>query len=334
MPVMKRSFSELNPYRVGVAGVLALILVTVAALNSGPVIAYFTTTTYHAEFTEAGGLTAGDSVEVSGVTMGTVKSVALVGDNLHVDVTFDVRHGATLASLTGATISSATALGTKELALTSAGDGTLAPGSTIPLARTSSPYDLSQILSTLTTKASQVNANQAAQALDTIAATLKDTPPELRAALSGVRGLSQTIASRDTALTQLMSAASRVTGVLATRAQQVQALIADGDQLLAILQARRAEIGQLLGNITLVATQLKGVATDNQRQLAPALAQLARALTLLHDNAANITATINGLQRYTTSLGEAVGSGPWFYAYVADIVPTNLVPVLPGVFGK
>lgn len=332
MPVLRRNFSEMNPVRVGVTGALAVILLMLAALKSGAVIQHFTTTTYHADFSDAGGLTAGDSVEISGVTMGTVNSVALDGD--HADVTFSVRHGATLAADTGAAISSATVLGTKELALTSAGTGTLAPGATISRSRTSSSYDLSQVLSTLTAKTSAVNAAQAAQAFDTIAATLKNTPPDLRAALAGVRGLSQSISSRDSALTQLLSAASKVTGVLATRTRQVRALITDGDELLATLQARRAEIRQLLGNVTLVADQLKGLAADNQRQLGPALAQLQRVLNLLNDNAANLTASIDGLERYATSLGEAVGSGPWFYAYLADIVPANLVPLLPTLFGK
>lgn len=332
MPVLRRNFSEMNPVSVGVAGALAVLLLMAVALKSGPIIQHFTTTTYHADFSDTGGLATGDSVEVSGVTMGTVKSVALGGD--HAEVTFSVRHGADLAGDTGATISSATVLGTKQLALTSQGTGTLAPGATIPLSRTSSPYDLSRVLATLTTKASAVNAAQAARAFDTIAATLKNTPPDLRAALAGVHGLSQTISSRDAALTRLLSVAHKVTGVLATRTQQVRSLITDGDELLATLQARRAEIRELLGNLTLAADQLKGLADDNRRQLGPALAQLQRVLNLLNDNADNLTATIDGLQRYASSLGEAVGSGPWFYAYVADIAPANLAPMLPTLLGK
>lgn len=332
MPLLKRNFSEFSPVKIAVAGILGLLLISVAALKSGPIIQYFTTTTYQAEFGDAGGLAAGDSVEVSGLTMGTVKSVALDGD--HVRVVFTVRRGATLARDTSAAISSATVLGTKELALTSGGTGVLAPGSVIPASRTSSPYDLTQALSTLTTKASAVNARQVARAFNTIAATLKNTPPDLRAALSGVRGLSETISSRDGQLTQLLSAANNVTGVLASRSQQVRALISDGDQVLSTLYERRSEIRVLLANVTLVTDQLKGLAADNQAQLGPALHQLQGVLNLLNANASNLTMAIDGLQRYAGSLGEAVGSGPWFYAYVANIVPTNLVPVLPTLLGK
>lgn len=329
---LRRNFSERNPLRMGIAGVLGLLLLTMAALNSGAIIQHFTTTTYKANFSDAGGLAPGDAVRVSGVTMGTVNAVTLKGD--YVQVTFSVKHGGHLGAGTGAAISSATLLGTKDLTLQPAGTGSLSPGTTIPLSRTTTPYDLTQVVSTLTTQAGQVNAGQLARAFNTIAGTLKNTPPDLRSALSGVQGLSETIASRDGALTQLTQVADKVTGVLAQRTQQIRALITDGDALLATLYERRAEVRELLANVTQVADQLKGLVADNQRQLGPTLHQLEATLSLLNKNNANLTAAINGLFRYAGSLGEAVGSGPWFYAYVANIAPTNMAPLLPTLLGK
>jgi phospholipid/cholesterol/gamma-HCH transport system substrate-binding protein len=332
MPILKHSFSEMNPVRIGIAGIAGLVAIALLALNSGAIIRHFTTTTYHADFSEAGGLAAGDSVEIAGLTMGTVDAVALQG--AHVEVTFSVRHGGTLGEDTSATISSATVLGTKELALQPSGSGTLPAGATIPLTRTQAPYDLDQILSTLTTKSSAINAGQLAQAFDTIASTLQNSPPALRSALSGVERLSETIASRDGALTQLLSNATTVTGLLAQRSQQIGILITDSNELLNTLYERRAEIHLLLVNVTEVVDQVRGLALDNQAQLGPALNQLQGVLNLLNDNANNITETIDGLQRYSNGLGEIIGSGPWFYAYVANIVPTNLAPLLPSLLGK
>jgi phospholipid/cholesterol/gamma-HCH transport system substrate-binding protein len=329
---MRRNFSELNPVRVAIAGLAGLALLFALALNSGAIIAHFTTATYQADFSDAGGLTPGDNVEVSGVVMGTVSAVTLKGD--YVRVTFNVRHGGHLGAATGATISSATLLGTKDLTLQPSAAGTLAPGSVIPLSRTTSPYDLTQVLSTLASQAGQINAGQLAAALGTIATTLRTAPPGLRSALSGVAGLSRTIASRDGALTQLTQVADNVTGVLAQRIAQVKALITDGNALLATLQERRAEISQLLAAVTAVADQLRGLVSDNQAQLGPALGHLQQTLNLLQRNNANLTAAINGLKRYAGSLGEAIGSGPWFYAYIANIVPTNMVPALPALLGK
>lgn len=332
MPILKRSFSEMNPVKIGIAGIAGVVAIAMLALNSGTIIRDFTTTGYQADFTEAGGLAPGDNVDIAGLTMGTVDSVSLQGS--HVLVTFSVRHGGHLGQGTSATIGSATVLGTKVLDLEPGGSGTLSPGSTIPLSRTTSPYDLNQVLSTLTTQASSINATQVAKAFNTIADTLRNTPPSLRQALRGMQRLSETIASRDSALTQLLSNASTVTGLLAQRSQQIGLLITDSNELLSTLYQRRDEIHQLLVDVTAVVDQVKGLALDNQSQLGPALHQLQGVLNLLNANATNITESIDGLQRYSNGLGEIIGSGPWFYAYVANIVPTNLAPLLPSLLGK
>jgi phospholipid/cholesterol/gamma-HCH transport system substrate-binding protein len=321
----------MNPVRIGIAGIAGLVAIALLALNSGAIIRNFTQTTYHADFADAGGLAPGDSVVVGGLTMGSVQSVALQGD--HVAVTFSVKHGGTLGQDTGASIGTATLLGTKELEVDPAGTGTLASGATIPQSRTQSPYDLDQILSTLTNKASAINAGQVADAFNTIATTLKNSPPELRSALSGVQKLSQTIASRDTELTQLLSSASNVTGLLATRSQQIGILINDGNQLMNTLYERRAEIQELLVNVTAVTDQLKGLSLDNQQKIGPALSQLQGVVNTLNANATNLTKTIDGLGRFSLGLGEIVGSGPWFYAYVANIAPTNLAPSVSSLLG-
>jgi phospholipid/cholesterol/gamma-HCH transport system substrate-binding protein len=170
--------------------------------------------------------------------------------------------------------------------------------------------------------------------MNTISATLQNSPPALRQALSGVQRLSETIASRDNALNQLLGNASTVTGLLAQRSQQIGTLINDGNLLLNTLYERRAEIQEMLINVTAVVDQIKGLAVDNQHQLAPALSQLQTSLNLLNANANNLTQMIAGMKRFATGLGEIVSDGPWFYAYVANIVPTNLAPYLPSLLGK
>jgi phospholipid/cholesterol/gamma-HCH transport system substrate-binding protein len=328
---MKRSFGEMNPVRIGIAGIAGLLAIVMLALNSGAIIRHFTQTTYQADFADAGGLAPGNSVVVGGLTMGQVESVALQGNHVH--VTFSISHGGTLGQETGATIGTATLLGTKELEVNPAGTGTLAAGSTIPLDRTQSPYNLDQVLSTLTNKASAINTQQVAQAFNTISTTFQNSPPELRSALSGVERLSQTIASRDNELTSLLSSASNVTGLLATRSQQIGILINDGNQLMQTLYERRAQIQQLLVNVTAVIDQVKGLAVDNQQKIGGALTQLQDTVNLLNQNSGQITKTIQGLQRYSLGLGEIIGSGPWFYAYVANIVPTNLAPQVSQLLG-
>ena len=97
--------------------------------------------TYYAAFTEAGGLKANDEVRIAGVRVGKVDAVDLDGDHVEGRPS---RSTPTRSSArdTGAAIKVKTLLGAMFLALEPAGGGQLEEGSTIPVERTTSPYDV------------------------------------------------------------------------------------------------------------------------------------------------------------------------------------------------
>jgi phospholipid/cholesterol/gamma-HCH transport system substrate-binding protein len=320
-------FSERNKTVVGVSGLVVIAVVLAVALNSGAIYRSLTSHGYRAAFPEAGGLLVGDEVRIGGLTVGKIGSIDLDGD--HVTASFTVDSGARLGALTGAAIKTQTPLGKKFLQVRPSGDGVLEPGSEIPLERTNSPYDVAQVLADLTTTTGQIDTGKLASSLDTVATTFADTPPALRSALDGVQRLSQTVASRDDALRQLLAGANGLSGVLAERSGQLTTLISDGNLLLDELYRRRDAIRRLLIDTTTLVTQLRGVVDDNRERIGPALAELESTLDLLNSNDRNIAQAIHGLGRYAKTLGEAVGSGPFFYAYIANLVPTNLAPMVP-----
>ncbi|HVV08204.1 MCE family protein [Amycolatopsis sp.] len=329
MPVIRLSFREKNPVRLAAVALVVIVALVALALNAGTIYRSVTSTAYVADFSEAGGILSGDEVRIGGLKVGTVTGVELVGS--HVEVDFVTDDGTDLGDGTTAAIGTATPLGKKFLALTSAGTGELRGGSHIPLSRTKPPYDITQALQTLSSTTQQIDTAQLAQSLDTVAQTFQNTPEALRTALQGVSRLSSTIATRDQALRSLLAQANGVTAVLAQRNQQVTTLLTDGNELLQELYQKRDDLHTLLVEVTSVVDQLKGLAQDNQKELTPALDQLSGVLDLLNSNQDNVNKTIANLQVYATSLGEAVAGGPYFYAIVENLVPTNLAPLLPQV---
>ncbi|WP_063836886.1 MCE family protein [Phaeacidiphilus oryzae] len=321
-----KSFQEMNRRRVGLVGLVVLALVVALALESGTIYRDLTSDGYRAQFSEAGNLGKGDDVEVAGVKVGEVTGIGL--DRGHVEVAFTVRHGVHLGAATRAAISTESPLGHKFLGLTSAGGGVLASGGEIPLARTTAPYDIQQVLDDATDTVGRIDTGQLAKAFDTTAQTFQNTPAQTRAALQGVSALSATIATRDQALRRLLARARSVTGILAQRTGNLNALFDDGNLLLDELYQRRQDIQAVLVNATAMVRQLRGLVSDNQRRLGPALDHLDSVVRLLNRNKGNIDAAIDGLRSYATGLGEAVGSGPFFYGYIQDIIPTSGLPVV------
>ena len=130
--------------------------------------------TYYAAFSEAGGLKANDEVRIAGVRVGKVESVELDGD--HVKVTFRVDTSSEFGDADPAAIKVKTLLGAMYLSLEPAGSGQLSAGSEIPIDRTSSPYDVVDAFSGLAKTSEQINTDQLAKSLTTLADLTRNTP--------------------------------------------------------------------------------------------------------------------------------------------------------------
>jgi len=147
-----KPFRERNPVVVGAVSLVVLAMVLVAALRADDLPVIGGGDTYHAMFTEAGGLKVNDEVRIAGVRVGKVDEIALAGDEVR--VSFKVDDAADFGPDTRAAIKVKTILGSMFLALEPAGGGQLDEGATIPAARTSSPRPATTWASGPTTKKS------------------------------------------------------------------------------------------------------------------------------------------------------------------------------------
>ena len=300
----------------GIVGIVVGLAIVVATLQYEKLPFIHSGIAYTANFADAGGLVTGDQVEVAGVNVGKVENIEL--DGTAVLVEFTVSEGIELGDRTTAAIKTNTVLGRKSLFVTPDGSGAIDADDTIPLERTTSPYSLNDALGDLSNTIRDLDTDQLNTTLDTLTAAFKDTPAPLREALDGVTRLSQSINARDESLRELLTKAKGVTQVLADRGEQVNALLVDGNQLLGELDLRRTAISELITNISAVSQQLTGLVADNEAQMKPTLDKLNSVLALLQQNKDNLAQALEGLGPYALALGEQVGSGPYFQAYVSN----------------
>ncbi|MFD5426784.1 MCE family protein [Streptomyces sp. NPDC127084] len=317
-------FRERNPVVIGAVGLTALALLAVAAFNADGLPLIGDGETYSAAFSEAGGLKPGNEVRIAGVKVGKVDEVDLDGD--HVKVVFRVSGGPGFGTRTGAAIRVKTILGAKYLALTPKGSGQLAPGSEIPLNRTTSVYDVVEAFSDLTTTTEKVDTERLATALETISTTFEDSPAEVRASIKGLSKISRTVATRDEALRELLSHANGVSGVLAERSGEFSKLVKDGDALFKEISRRRAAIHALLKSSAALGIQLSGLVQDNRKEIGPALTGLNSVVTMLERNQAGLDRSVRLLAPYVRVFTNTLGNGRWFDSYIQNMVAAPVVP--------
>ncbi len=318
------SFRSFNPVPVGALFIVAVLVALYFAFELQN-LPFIRGRTYTAAFAEAAGLRKGDKVRVAGLDVGQVDQVALEGS--HVRVRFSVHSSSVhLGMETSASIQIFTLLGNKYLALQPAGPGNWPNGREIPIDHTTSPYDVSPAFQDLASTVGSINKTQLADAFNTIAETFKNSPAPLKSTLTGLTQLSNTIASRDNQISELLNHLANVTGVLAQRRTQFVQILQDGDKLLQELDARRQVINQLLTNTSSLAQQLEGLTKDSQATLKPALDHLHNVVSILDNNQKSLDDTITLLYPTTRNLIDVVGSGGWYDASVVNATdPFQLV---------
>ena len=300
--------------RTGFIGVVLVVLVILVGLSPEKLSSWATSIRYQALFEDTGGLAAGNDVTISGIKVGSVSNVALHGRNAV--VTFAVDGTVTLGSDTTAHVRTGTLLGERVLTLESKGNGTMRPMEVIPVSRTASPYSLTEAVSELTTNTAGTDTGSLNQSLDTLSATLDQLAPQLGPTFDGLTRLSQAINDRDDTLGELLKDGADVTKILSDRSQQVNTLILNANYLVAVLSERRRAIVEFLVHTSALSKQLSGVIHDNEQRLAPTLDKLNAVTAILEKNRDNIAKALPGLAKFQTTLGETIGNGPYYQAYV------------------
>jgi phospholipid/cholesterol/gamma-HCH transport system substrate-binding protein len=318
--------SEGSILRLGTVSLVVLLVVMAAAFNLQK-FPGFRGTDYHVQLTDASGLHKGNMVQIAGIRVGRVTQLHIGGNHVTADV--DVK-GATLGDKTQASVQVLNLLGEKYLELTPKGSGTMKGGDTIPVSRTNGSYDIVSTLSELTTTTEAINIPRLSQALTTLGDTVNAASPNIRATFSGLSRISQSIASRDEGIHELLLHADRVTKLLSQRRGDLVTLMKQGDLVFKELILRRRVIHSLLVNANNLAVQLRGLATDNQAQIGDALKQLHTALTFLRAREKQIDTTLTNLGPYASILINIIGTGPWFDAFVPNFASLGTGEFVPG----
>ncbi|OMB96844.1 MCE family protein [Mycobacterium colombiense] len=318
--------------RAGFIGFVLVVLIIVIGLRSQQLVSMATSIRYQALFAEAGGLTAGNDVRVSGVKLGTVSDVALSHGKALVTFTLDAK--VRLGSRTTAHIKTGTVLGARMLAVEPAGSRVMHSSDVIPLSQTSSPYSLTDAVSDFAGNTAETDTGSLNRSLDTLAETIDRVAPRLGSTFDGLSRLSRSLNGRNDSLANLLKSAADVTAVLSARSQQVNTLLLDANDLMGVLKQRRYAVVNLLANTSALAKQLSGLVSDNEKELAPTLKQLNSVTAMLEKNRDNIAKAIVGLAKYQVTQGESVNNGFYYNAFVGNLLPAQaLQPFLDYAFG-
>lgn len=305
------SLERRDPFRVGLVAIavgaaagLAVLLLTFVPFGAH---------TYTAVLAQTAGLRVGEDVEVYGVPQGEVKSIALDGDTVRVRFTVD--KDVDLGNRTTAAVKVATLLGTHYLAVTPAGSGRL---ETIPLARTSVPFNLQDVLEKGSASLQQLDPELLAKALTAASRTLSASGDQIGPALTGIARLSEAVQRRSDQTGALLAAARSVTGQLSASSADIVGLMRQANLVIAEITRRREAIHTLLTETTTLAENLAGVIDQTRQDMTPAFRQLNGVLQTLRAEDASLKDVLDKIAPTVRYFANATGNGAWGDLWLKD----------------
>jgi len=285
------------------------------SFTSVPVL--FAQPSYYGQFTDTGGLTTGDKVRIGGLDVGKIQAINI--DGKHINMKFSTG-STTIGTESHLAIRTDTLLGKKVLEIDPRGARVLRPGATLPLGQSTTPYQIYDAFFDITKAATGWNIDTVKQSLSVLSQTINQTYPHLSAALDGVAKFSDTIGERDDDFKHLLAQAHQVADILGNRSEQVDKLLVNANTLLAAVNERGQAISLLLDRISSFTTQAQGLIDDNPN-LNGVLEQLRTVSDILVKHKNDLISVLNILSKFSASLSEAAGSGPFLTGMLVNLLP-------------
>lgn len=310
-------------------GVLAL---TIANAQLGP------TDGYGALFTDATGLNVGDDVRISGVKVGSVTSIGVVGHNT-ARVGFAVDANRKLPASMTATIKYRNLVGQRYLSLgTDVGDlnATLAPGATIPLSRTEPALNLTVLFNGFKPLFQALNPGDVNKLAYEIIQVLQGEGGTVDDLLAHTASLTSTIAKKDQVIGRTIDNLNKVLGTVNANAPEMSNLIVQLQELVSGLAAQRQPVGDAISALDGLTNATAGLLTNARPPLQQDIASLGAVAKTLDDNSALVQHFVSFLPTKLELLTRTVSYGSWFNYFACSLtgvvgisaLDVN-VPVLP-----
>jgi phospholipid/cholesterol/gamma-HCH transport system substrate-binding protein len=321
-----RSFLERSQRLIGAIGIILIIVGTVLALmlQGGLLKGRYRVT---ASFTDAAGIRAGDYVTVAGLQAGRVEEVR-VGDGAAV-MELAVDEEVELSSDSRAEIVIETLLGRRSVSLVSGrGEGLLAEGDVIPIERTTTPVDITELndVSVRLLEASDADAFE--QLMEELTAVTEGKAQDVRSLIVGLNDVLRAVNSRGDELEGLIDSLRTLSTTLGQRDTRIVSLIDNLNVVLANLASRQEQLTQLLVNTDVASHETADLVRRNRSALDSTIRSLTTDLKVLNRHQLDLAATISYLNQAVqgySSVGYSFGApNEWANIFVQSLGPAGV----------
>jgi len=327
---LRKSFLERNQRVIGLLAILLLFGGSAfALLLTGGVFA----SRYHvtAYFSDAAGMKPGDPVTVAGLSAGIVKSLkvdhGLVAMDLAINTGVDMPRDST------ANIVVQTLLGKQAVDLVAGSSkADLADGDTIPVARTTTPVNITQLNDISVRLLNHSDAQAFNHFMQELSEISQGKGQDVHGLVTGLADLAQAVDARRSQLSGLIDALKKLSTTLAGKDKTIISLIDNLNPVLTNLANRQQEIRTLLEATDSASHEAASLVRRNRSTLDATLNGLHDDLEVLDQHQLDIAASIQYLNQAVqgySSIGYSSGfPNRWANIFVQSLGPAGVDAIL------
>jgi phospholipid/cholesterol/gamma-HCH transport system substrate-binding protein len=278
------------------------------------------TNVYHATFTDASRLKAGQKVRIAGVPVGSVKAVKLNPDN-SIDVAFAVDKRYTLYSSTRAVVRYENLVGDRFLEITS-GPGQLRklpPGGTINSQHTQPALDLDALLGGLRPVLKGLDADKVNTISSAVIELLQGQGGALSNVLADTSAFSSALGKRDQLIGDAITNLNTVLGTIDAKSAQFSASVDQLQQLITGLAKNRDAVAGAIPPLASTTTDLTQLLKNSRRPLQGVLENARPLATEIDNRKAEVDNDVEQLGEDYLRLAALGAYGSFFNIYFCTV---------------
>ncbi|MBM9461133.1 MCE family protein [Nocardioides sp. zg-536] len=316
-----------SAYKMAIFAAVTILLFGLLATVIGNV-SFAPSRTFHAEFTDATGVTVGDKVRLSGVEVGRVTEVRLAGAGeaepdwgaRNARVSFTVDEDVPLFDSATLALRFENIVGRRYLAITEEPGGTpQQPGSTIEVARTSPALNLTVLFNGFQPLFRALDPEQTNRLADLMVRTLQGEGTTYASLMRATAGLTAELADADEVIGTVVDNLGAVLSTIAERDVRLTRLIVTFRDLMQGLSEDREEISAALPGLADLLSVSGDAIADVRGPLRGDVEQLAEVVETLDADRDVIAESLQRLPRRSRAQTRTGSYGSYFNFYVCGL---------------
>jgi phospholipid/cholesterol/gamma-HCH transport system substrate-binding protein len=263
------------------------------------------TDTFRAEFADVAGLRAGDDVRVAGVRVGRVQDIS-VGRHV-AEVSFEVSADQPVLDTTKIVMRYQNLLGQRYLALVQGPDrgARLEPGATVPLARTSPGFDLTELLNGFRPLFEALRPDDVNALASSLVKVLQGEGGTVESLLAQTGRLTSFLADRDQVVGQVLDNLTPVLVDLAGKGTELQGTVEELRTLMTGVARDRGSIGASIDGMSRLIVSTSELLHQARVPTVRAVKRFRTVMDLFMTHKPEFTAAIGSFGSTLAALGRA-----------------------------